>query len=64
MQSEDDVERETGLFDDFFSDSGGGTHDWSDAWGTACLNQIPSESDFGDLATHDYVDTCYWRGDD
>lgn len=61
--------RLTDMFNDFFTDSGPGSdgsdlHDWTDAFGTACPMQVPSEADYGETASHPFVDTCYWRDDD
>ena len=63
-----------GRLTDFFSDhfssasssdnSGSESHDWTDAFGTACPMQGPSEADYGETANHPFVDTSYWRDDD
>lgn len=68
-----DNEDETTMFNwisDFFSGSDSNSApssfetspshgDFSDAFGTACPNQVCAESNYGDFASHSYTDTCY-----
>ncbi len=62
--------RLTDMFDGLFTGSGPGSdsssdsHAWTEAFGTACPMQIPSEADYGENASHSYVETTYWRDDD